>query len=146
MNLDRDRARQEIRTRISCKDYLVKSKAGLYECPYCGSGNGPHGTGALKVYDTNTWHCFACQKSGDVIDLFRRETGADYNTALSLMAQEIGITIDSYRTTAQAEFSPTWAAERPAGEDAGQTGIDASATSKRQQGCIESPIEPQAAD
>ena len=104
--MDRETARQEIRTRISCKDYLTKSKSGLYDCPYCGSGSGAHGTGALKVYDTNTWYCHACHKSGDVIDLYQQETGADYNTALSLLAQEIGVTIDPYKPDARADFAP----------------------------------------
>ncbi len=93
--MTRDQAREEIRARISCLDYLEKSKGGQYCCPYCGSGTGPHGTGAVKHYpEGNTWHCFACDRSGDVIDLFRQVTGADYNTALHQMAGQIGIVID----------------------------------------------------
>ena len=94
--MTRDEARQEIRRRISCTDYLTKSKGGLYVCPYCGSGTGKHGTGALKVYDTNTWTCHACGKSGDVIDLYQQQTGADHNTALYLLAQKIGVNIDGH--------------------------------------------------
>ena len=94
--MDRETARQEIRRRIKCTDYLTKSKSGLYCCPFCGSGTGPHATGALKVYDTNTFTCHACNKSGDVIDLYQAQTGTDYNTALSLMADSIGITINQY--------------------------------------------------
>ena len=104
--MDRETARQEIRSRISCKDYLTKSKSGLYCCPFCRSGTGSHGTGALKVYDTNTWTCHSCKRSGDVIDLYQQATGADYNTALSLLADEIGVTIDPYRPTAAADFAP----------------------------------------
>lgn len=102
--MDRESARQEIRRRVSCINYLQKSKGGLFCCPFCGSGTGPHKTGALKLYDTNTWTCHACKKSGDVIDLYQQETGADYNTALQLLAQEVGITIDSYRPTAEDDF------------------------------------------
>lgn len=103
--MDRETARHEIRSRIKCTDYLEPSKGGLYVCPFCGSGRGANGTGALKVYDTNTFTCHACKRSGDVIDLYREATGADYNTALSLMAQEIGIDIDRY-TPAAADFAP----------------------------------------
>lgn len=104
--MNREQARQEIRSRIKCADYLTKSKSGLYCCPYCGSGSGVHGTGALKVYDTNTWTCHKCEKSGDVIDLYMEQSGCDYNTALSLMADEIGITIDSSpQNAAQRDFS-----------------------------------------
>lgn len=94
--MDRENAKQYIRQRISCKDYLDKSKSGLYACPFCGSGNGSNGTGALKLYDSNTWTCHACHRSGDVIDLFREQTGADYNTALHTLASMANIDIDEY--------------------------------------------------
>lgn len=142
--MDRETARQEIRQRFSCKDYLTKSKSGLYDCPYCGSGNGAHGTGALKVYDTNTWYCHACKKSGDVIDLYQLETGADYNTALSLMAQEIGITIDAYRPTAAAGFAHTAKnspVERPQSDFNGQGNIKSLPAEKSPQRGAETPTE-----
>lgn len=143
--MDRERARQEIRQRFSCKDYLTKSKSGLYVCPYCGSGNGAHGTGALKVYDnTNTWYCHACKKNGDVIDLSQLDTGADYNTALSLMAQEIGITIDAYRPTAAADFAHTAKnspVERPQSDFSGQGNIKPLPAEKSPQRGAETPAE-----
>lgn len=97
--MDRETARQMIRTRIPCTNYLEKSKGGLYCCPNptCGSGHGKNATGAVKYYpDTNTWYCHACGSGTDVIDLYRLQTGTDFNTALSLLAGEIGITIDQY--------------------------------------------------
>lgn len=103
--MDRETARQEIRARISCTEYLEKSKSGLYCCPFCGSGKGKHATGALKVYDNNTYTCHACNERGDIIDLYRHRTGADYNTALSQLAESIGISIDTYRPTAAADFA-----------------------------------------
>lgn len=93
--MDRQQAIQEIRSRIRCSDYLTKSKDGLYCCPFCGSGTGPHGTGAVKYYpDTNTWTCFACKKSGDVIDLYRQATGAEFPKAVDELAQAAGVDID----------------------------------------------------
>ena len=115
--MDRETARQAIRSMISCKDYLEKSPKGNYCCPFCGSGTGPNKSGALQYYEkSNTWHCFSCDRTGDVIDLEQKKTGADYNTALSLLADELGMTIDNYdpgsqeaRTAAaQRDFS-----ERP---------------------------------
>ena len=103
--MDRESARQEIRRHISCTRYLEKSRSGLYCCPYCGSGTGRNHTGALKLYGTNTWTCHACGKSGDVIDLYQQETGADYNTALHQLADEIGVIVDTYQPTAAADFS-----------------------------------------
>lgn len=107
--MDRETARQTIRQQIPCTNYLQKSKSGLYICPFCGSGTGHNATGALKVYKSNTWTCHACNKSGDVFDLYQQETGADYNTALSLLAEEAGITIDKY-TSAKEDFKEM---ERP---------------------------------
>lgn len=92
--MTRENAKNEIRARISCKDYLTKSKGGLYCCPVCGSGTGIHGTGAVKVYDNNTWYCHACQTGGDVIDLYQRNTGKGFNEALEDLAGLLGITID----------------------------------------------------
>lgn len=103
--MDREQARQEIRARISCKNYLEKSKGGLYCCPFCGSGKGKNKTGALKYYpETNTVCCFGKCADGDkmgkvydVIDLYQKATGADYNTALSELSQQIGAEIDTDR-------------------------------------------------
>lgn len=122
--MDREQAIQEIRQRVRMTDFLTKSKSGLYVCPFCGSGTGTHGTGALKFYpETNTAACFAgCAtaagvkaKKYDVIDLFRHEYGADFNTALQSLAAEIGITIDPYRPDAAADFAGAGQTDRAGG-------------------------------
>lgn len=99
---------QEIKTRIRCTDFLERSPKGgrdHYKCPFCFSGMGSNGTGALMYYpDTNTFFCFSCQKSGDVIDLYEEQNGVDFPTAISLMAKDLGITID--RPTAADDFRP----------------------------------------
>ena len=103
--MDRETARQTIRSMISCRDYLEKSPKGNYICPFCHSGEGPNKSGALQYYEnTNTWHCFSgkCGKSGDVIDLYMQKTGTGYNEALSLLADSLGITIDRYEPAAGA--------------------------------------------
>ena len=103
--MTRDEARQEILVRVSALDYLQKSERGEYICPFCNSGTGANKTGAMHYYkDTNTVACFGrCAldngKKGrkyDVIDLHRQYTGTDYNTAISDLARQIGITIDPY--------------------------------------------------
>ena len=101
--MDREQVKQEIRRRISCKNYLTKSKGKLYCCPFCGSGTGTHKTGALELYDTNTWYCHACKRSGDVIDLYEEQTGADFNTAISLLAKEAGIETEEAPRGAQRQ-------------------------------------------
>ncbi|MCD8211419.1 MAG: toprim domain-containing protein [Oscillospiraceae bacterium] len=46
-------------------------KAGkdFYICPFCGSGSGSKGTGALK-YDPekNLWRCYSCGREGDIFN------------------------------------------------------------------------------
>lgn len=121
--MERERARQEVRARISCKSYLQKSKSGNYDCPFCGSGTGQHRTGALHLYeDTNTWHCFACYKTGDIIDLHMIQTGADFNTALQELADSIGITIDPYRLPAAADFAEDEKPDRAGWAELNETG------------------------
>lgn len=108
-------ALQEIRTKISCTDFLERSRKGgrnHYKCPFCFSGTGSNGTGALTYYpETNTFYCFSCQKSGDVIDLYEEQNGVDFPTAISLMAKDLGITID--RPTAADDFRPEKAPSSP---------------------------------
>lgn len=96
--MTREEAKQAVLKGISCTRYLQKSKGRQYKCPFCGSGTGAHGTGALTYYpDTNTWTCFSCKKSGDVLDLMQQEQGIDFKTALEMGMQELGITIEAAR-------------------------------------------------
>lgn len=50
--------------------YTSKSKGkNQYICPFCNSGTGENGTGAFTYYDeTKKFHCFSCQKNGDIGD------------------------------------------------------------------------------
>lgn len=129
-----DELKEEINKRVSCLDFLTKSKKGEYCCPYnnCRSGTGEHQTGAVKYYkDTNTWFCFSCNRGGDVIKLYREQTGDDYFTALKVLGKRINETLDPYspqdtQRAARRDFSnerdkknndprkaPQSAAERP---------------------------------
>lgn len=141
--MDREQARQEVRSSISCTRFLTPSKNGLYCCPLCGSGTGNHGTGAVKLYkESNTWYCHSCQneqlqgKQGDIIDLYQQETGTDYNTALSSLADEIGITIDPYKPTAAEDF-----AESPQRHENEQGHINAPSKDKTQPQGTERPAD-----
>lgn len=101
--LTRDEARERILHDIPCTDYLEKALRGGYICIYCGSGKGPHGTGAVKYYgNTNTCACFACPDAGkmghkfDVLDLIQHYEHCDYSTALKIGADKLGYTITGY--------------------------------------------------
>lgn len=43
-----------------------------YICPFCKSGTGEHQTGAFSIAPSGTaWHCFACGRGGDLLDLIK---------------------------------------------------------------------------
>ena len=83
----RNETRDEIKRRVSCRDYLTKAPGAGYICPKCHSGEGEHRTGALKYYpETNTAYCHACGTKYDVIDLIMLTQGVDYSEALNIGA------------------------------------------------------------
>ena len=116
--MDRNDVRDMALRQIPCTNYLEKARNGGYVCPYCGSGKGAHGTGAVKYYkDTNTCACHACQTDGqqarkfDVFDLIEHEYSCDYPAALQIAADYLGVTIDKYDSRTYA--TPQSAANRP---------------------------------
>ena len=95
--MDRDTARQEIRN--SWKRFFSADKKGSgIICPLCGSGSGKNGTGITEnPRKPGQLKCWKCDFQGDVLDLIQRQYGADYNGALQMAADQLGITIDPYR-------------------------------------------------
>lgn len=116
-----------------------------YICPLC--SHGAHGDGMTinpRSADGNGLKCFGCGFSGDIIDLYQQQTGADYNTALSLLAQEISVTIDPYRPDAAADFAPQRRndpVERPtaAFNEAGK--VNTPPTAKTAENAVKTPTE-----
>ncbi len=50
---------------------IPKSKNHFWNCPFCGSGEGIHGTGALKLYeDDSHFYCHKCGKYGNIVTLY----------------------------------------------------------------------------
>lgn len=84
----------------------VNSEAS-YICPFC--GHGTHGDGLTrnpKSRDGNALKCFGCGFTGDIIDLYMQHYGCDYNTALQMAADELGITIDKWQPDTGRENAP----------------------------------------
>ena len=134
--MTREQARQEIRDRIKCTDYLKKSPHGNYCCPYCKSGTGPKGTGAVKYYpETNTFCCHGCKKTGDVIDLYQQETGKDYSAALEDLAALAGLQLDPAGNTASRQV------KQPHGNFSGSRGTDVPENGETQQRPGKCPTE-----
>ena len=72
-----------IKNSIPVTNFLKKAKRNsLFICPECGSGTGPHKTGALQVYrDTNQFYCHKRGFRGDVIELYEKIKGVNFKTA-----------------------------------------------------------------
>ncbi len=91
--------RQEWRQLIADITSPAKNKVNgetSYICPICGHGKGGDGLARNpKSKDGSSLHCFGCNFSGDIIDLYQKHTGAAYNDALAALAGRLGIAIDA---------------------------------------------------
>lgn len=134
--MDKNTARQTIRANwrqiIPRLTGPAKDKANgkqSWICPIC--GHGTHGDGLTfdpKSPDGNSLHCFGCSFYGDIIDLYMKLTGTSYPEALSILAQEIGITIDGQAPSGPQKPLHAQTAEEPAGQQKSRTQATAAAT------------------
>lgn len=107
--MDRQEAREQLKGQLKSYVESITSKskgANMYVCPLCGSGTGSHNTGAFSITkDGKSWKCFSCNKGGDIFDLIGEYEGiADHTEQLKRAGELYGITIESYRATAQEDF------------------------------------------
>lgn len=106
--MDRQEAREQLKGQLRAyvESITKRSKgANMYVCPLCGSGTGNHSTGAFSIKDGTSWKCFSCNEGGDIFDLIGKYEGiADHSEQLKRAGELFGITIDSYRATAQEDF------------------------------------------
>ena len=110
--MDRDRAKQEIRSRYA--EYLKPAKKrGTYICPLCGNGTGSTGDGMSVDPHGDRLHlkCFKCNFYGDIIELYQREHGCTAAEAFDGLYRLFGIRVDDYTTPHAA--APQRPAERP---------------------------------
>lgn len=112
MKLDRGTARQEVRARWRdiITEYTDQAREKVngkpsYICPFCGHGTNGDGLTHNPKGKPGNLKCFGCSWSGDIIDLISQHTGADYNTALTMAAGEIGIEIEPTRASAREDFA-----------------------------------------
>lgn len=106
--MDKQEAREQLKGQLRAyvESITKKSKgANMYVCPLCGSGTGSHSTGAFSIKDGTSWKCFSCNEGGDIFDLIGKYEGiADHSEQLKRAGELFGVTIDSYRATAQEDF------------------------------------------
>lgn len=96
-----------------------------YICPVCGSGGhaGRNSDGALSYYpDTQKWYCHACQRGGDIFDLYRLRDGLTASEAAAAVLKRYGDGISGsgrrYSTAAEdfADDDPPRRGESPRAE------------------------------
>lgn len=84
---------EQVKQECAVSHLLEKSKHGMYCCPFCGSGNGPNGTGAVKIYE-NRMQCFSCGRNASVIDVYMHLHGLTqdrFEEAVRGLASEFGL-------------------------------------------------------
>lgn len=106
--MNRQDARNQLKGQLRAYVESITSKskgANMYVCPLCGSGEGHNGTGAFSIKDGISWKCFSCNRGGDIFDLIGDYEGiADHSGQLKRAGELFGVSIDSYRATAQEDF------------------------------------------
>lgn len=120
--MDREQAKQEIRrswrtliTGLADPAKVKVNRGTSYICPIC--GHGTHGDGLThnpKSADGNGLKCFGCGFSGDIIELYEKQKGWDYNETLQQLAGQLNITIDKYDPTKEAPIKKADAPQAPA--------------------------------
>lgn len=132
--MTREQAREEFNSRPELVlSLLEKSKGGKqYNCPYCSSGAGRNGTGALTYYpDTHSFYCFACVTNNpgegfalkqDVLGAYRLINNCSETEAFS----QVGIVIDEYSPqnatrSAQRDFAEDKRVNTPPAPEAAKT-------------------------
>lgn len=110
MTMTREQARQHINGRpltdfVALKKSL-KAGAGFYNCPVCGSGTGPNGTGAFKLYENNRVICYSkdcfTAKGEDTLGALR----IIWNCDEAEVFNRAGLVVDSSPATKHQENIP----------------------------------------
>ncbi len=67
------------------------SKYKKFQCIFCGSGTGKHGTGNLTIYQNNPTHykCLVCGNTGDIYTIASELYGLDINTQFKEIVQKV---------------------------------------------------------
>jgi P4 family phage/plasmid primase-like protien len=81
---------QEIKSKISVPDMLrrygITTDKNPTECPFHSSKGG-----RCFSFTDEVWHCFHCEKKGDVFTLYMEKQAVDFPTALTELATDLGV-------------------------------------------------------
>ena len=84
--------------RAALERYGVEvGRGGFVCCPFHNETKG-----SMKLYDNNTYYCFGCHQSGDLIDFTMRRFGMDFRSAVAELCREYGIPLGAEDTDVDA--------------------------------------------
>lgn len=113
MILTREETKEYVKAHLDIRRHLTKARKGGYICISCGNGSGSDGTGAKYYPDSNSCSCHKCgEEHGqqafhfDVLDAIQHEYSCDFNTALQIGADELGIVIDNSCSSSDTAGKP----------------------------------------
>lgn len=80
--------KKSVSTKAACFRYGIElNRIGFARCPFHYEK-----TASFKVYPGDKgWHCFGCNRSGDVIDLVRELFGLSFTAACERLSDDFGV-------------------------------------------------------
>lgn len=101
---------EEIKTRLNIvdvlRDYIRLEKAGANYRALCPFHN-EKSPSFMVNEDKQMWHCFGCQKGGDVFAFVMEIEGLEFKEALKLLAEKAGIELKKINPKLAAEKNKT---------------------------------------
>lgn len=101
---------EEIKTRLNIvdvlRDYIRLEKAGANYRALCPFHN-EKSPSFMVNEDKQMWHCFGCQKGGDVFGFVMEIEGLEFKEALKLLAEKAGIELKKINPKLAAEKNKT---------------------------------------
>ena len=106
---------EEVKKRLDIVDivggYIALNKAGgnfKAVCPF----HNEKTPSFMVSREKQIWHCFGCDKGGDVISFVQEYEGIDFPAALKILAEKANVTLTNMRFESKKDYSRLYEANR----------------------------------